>query len=68
VSVVGRLVFDPVWSDIGKSGKSAAAVAATTGGGSCNALLKAASSAEGPPCRESSLVRYAIFLSEGALA
>ncbi|MFN3468113.1 MAG: hypothetical protein ACK4Z7_00280 [Novosphingobium sp.] len=40
VSVVGRVVSDPVCSEVGKGGKPAAGAAAA--GGSCNALLKAA--------------------------
>ncbi|MBZ0067862.1 MAG: hypothetical protein K8F26_03530 [Thiobacillus sp.] len=40
VSVVGRVVSDPICSEVGKSGKPAAGAGAA--GGSCNALLKAA--------------------------
>jgi hypothetical protein len=42
VSYFGRQVSDAVCTEVGKSGKPAAAPSAGAAGGSCNALLKAA--------------------------
>lgn len=44
VSIIGRVVSDPVCTEAGKDGKQANtnAGASTTGSASCNALLKAA--------------------------
>ena len=40
VSIVGRVVSDPMCNEVGKAGK--AATTGATGNASCNALLKAA--------------------------